>query len=263
MPMTANRRPAGAGWRPGRPAAPRPSVASVTSAERRADRGRRRPSRARRHAVAAGRGGASRRPGEHVGAGDPEQLPAAQRAATAPDRLDRVGRAGPPRRRSPSRSASRGAGHQLARPRRAAAAPPDRGRAGRPRTGTGASTRASRGPPAPRRAAAAGTTGCCRACRRPGGSRAGPGRVRARRRTRCSSTGSRVRWMAAVRRHPAGERLEVAQRAGRVGEAEDLQPVAGPPPGSAAARRPAPGPPPPAAAGRAAWRAAGVPRRRG
>ena len=59
--------------------------------------------------------------------------------------------------------------------------------------------------------------------------------------------------------HPAGERLQVAQRAGRVLEAEDLQPLRRPPPGSAAAPRWAPGPPPRPAAGRPASRAAGGP----
>ena len=149
-------------------------------------------------------------------------------ARTAADRLRR----GSPTCRSaaaakPSQQRLAGSRAPARRRRPAAAAPPGRGPAGRRRSGT---ARAA-GPAAGHRALVAQQPQVPRgAAERVGDLPVGEqarGRARARRRTRCSSTGSRVRWIAAVRRHPAGQRLEVAQRPGRVGEAEDLQPLPG------------------------------------
>ena len=106
------------------------------------------------------------------------------------------------------------------RSRRGTARTPAPARAGRRRTGCGPGCAPDARRPTPRRAAA-----CRYQCVEPSSSlilrkASSPASGSASSANQPSMTGSSVRWMAARRLMPVGQRLEVAQRAARVAEAE-------------------------------------------
>ena len=208
MPMMANRSPSGR--RLARPGGPQrgASVASVTSAS----------------AVPTAVDVERLRPGRASPARPSRSAQAIRNSSRRRSAADRAGSPRPGRRAGPA-----GRDEAVAQHVRAGAA---RSSASSASSRSASGSRASRSVDVPGQAEQPGQPqrhralvaqqpqvprACCRACRRPAGRRAGRGPARARRRTRCSSTGSSVRWIAAVRRHPAGERLAgaAARRPGR------------------------------------------------
>ena len=162
---------------------------------------------------------------EQVGAGDAQQLLPAHPAGSGDRRLPPV--VAPDDGEHPLVELSPRTGHQLVvvgehrdRLRR-------RDRTGRRRSGCSPAGGPAARQRRPRRAAAGGTTACCRASRDSSRNESSPASGSAASANQPSIAGSSVRWIAARRRDPVGQRLEVAQRAGRVVEPEREQPRAG------------------------------------